>query len=661
MGDARVRIVWDSGAGFNDFEQRDFILMPHHAGGHEILVEYTGEHSGLALGEEVVLTEITVDGRPLALDSLASTMAPWSPGQGIRLTQPGASVRLERIAGRHLRLGFQTNTTSGLVRVTLDGQTMVHDLYMANWEAPRLWLDWWFRDADGHFSLNMGLPRHAVRVLALEALPAGETRFIRASVRGPGETRTLEVRPDGAATLRLEGYRLVFLRWFSSGRFAQQVVFALLTSWLLLGCQAAVSQRGGVRSLVLAPHRRSFWLMFLGMLAVFGFWLAAFWPGVMSVDSLRIWRGARLPEIMFNDHPMLNIFLYRWLQQLWDHVAIVPLAQISCTAGLISWILYRLHRRGIGWVWLIPSYFFLLVSVPVGLYSVTLWKDIPFALLILFWAFTLGELRLRHRAGNLSIGWGEGLALLLMYLAVGSIRHNGVVYLLFIPCVLLFLGLVPRRRATLSLVGVSLAALLILSVVREQLQRKEHGFFLQHVEQMAAQLRSEAGTRLAWSVRSSWRILDIHSPGIPCQDVWHAMLADRHAWWFLARSGWSDVYRYEALSRQENKSLQNMALKIYHASLQSPWVYLTWNPFWLLPCLPISLILGRLRPEAALLSATILAQVIVLLVFAHVLNWRYYYFVCLSLWFLPPLLRGQRGGAVQMHSVVTKGSFNAET
>ena len=45
----------------------------------------------------------------------------------------------------------------------------------------------------------------------------------------------------------------------------------------------------------------------------------------------------------------------------------------------------------------LPFYFLFITSIPIGLYTITLWKDIPFALLVVFWAFWFVKLVSRSK------------------------------------------------------------------------------------------------------------------------------------------------------------------------------------------------------------------------------------------------------------------------
>ena len=141
-----------------------------------------------------------------------------------------------------------------------------------------------------------------------------------------------------------------------------------------------------------------FWLFFFGGVVSYSIWLAAFWPGVMSIDSLKIWRAAAIPGVFINDHPVLNVVFYRYLMQIWNDTAMVPITQILLLSLLVAYIFFFLFRQGVSLLLLTPCYLLVLCSVPVGLYTTVLWKDIPFALVLVFWAVTLVRLRKIGRA-----------------------------------------------------------------------------------------------------------------------------------------------------------------------------------------------------------------------------------------------------------------------
>ena len=75
---------------------------------------------------------------------------------------------------------------------------------------------------------------------------------------------------------------------------------------------------------------------------------------------------------------------------------------------------------------ILPFYFLFITSIPVGVYTITLWKDIPFALLVVFWAFWFVKLRFEKKEG-VALPKRNGHSVPFV-MAMGLFRYNGVVY-----------------------------------------------------------------------------------------------------------------------------------------------------------------------------------------------------------------------------------------
>ncbi|MCX6355926.1 MAG: hypothetical protein NTZ78_13640 [Candidatus Aureabacteria bacterium] len=190
-----------------------------------------------------------------------------------------------------------------------------------------------------------------------------------------------------------------------------------------------------------------FWSMFAFSSGVLVLWLLGQWPGWVTWDSFVCWTESVTLDFS-NYHPYLYCLYLLAIRQLWDSPAAVALVQIGMTAALGSYIFYFCISRGPRWVAIVVIPFFLacVFSIPVGIYTISIWKDIPFALLILFWAFFLFYSSIQKRAGHLlryapmSVVW---LSLLLVLLCM--VRHNGIINIVVIPFLLIIAGLMPWR------------------------------------------------------------------------------------------------------------------------------------------------------------------------------------------------------------------------
>ena len=106
-----------------------------------------------------------------------------------------------------------------------------------------------------------------------------------------------------------------------------------------------VRHRGGLKAVLIGGDWPVFWLMFFGAVCAFSIWLIAYWPGNMTTDSIDIWRIAQIPGGIKNDHPFVNMVYYKFLQQIWNHIAVVGIFQILATAVLGAYIFYFIYKN----------------------------------------------------------------------------------------------------------------------------------------------------------------------------------------------------------------------------------------------------------------------------------------------------------------------------
>jgi len=229
--------------------------------------------------------------------------------------------------------------------------------------------------------------------------------------------------------------------------------------------------------------------IFLGLsLFSFSLWLLAFWPGVMTYDSLNSWQQI-ISGHYNNWHPYIYTFCVRALTFLYFSPVTVAIFQIFVSAVLGSYVFYRLYeittspchlehsgaesrdpslnseivkpqskirdsstRHSVvlvgmtNWrkwiVWL--AFLGYITSVTVGIYNITLWKDIIFSQMVVFWGIFLYFLvtekkELKKPALLIFLGF------LLFFTA--AVRHNGVVLLLLAPLIFYFAKVVKLKSA----------------------------------------------------------------------------------------------------------------------------------------------------------------------------------------------------------------------
>ncbi|WLE95391.1 MAG: hypothetical protein QTN59_11935 [Candidatus Electrothrix communis] len=653
--DAVLGLQWDSGNGYNAYEQERFSFLPFRGSSDtplEIALSGGSEKNDLSKNSRVVLTEIRVDdkGQPLPKELLHEVR--HLRGRGWFLESDASRISLKMPAEKQIFFSLATNDRSGIARVTINGFETVHDLYRGNWAITKAKLNYWLLDEQGGFSVWQNMPRYAVDSLRL-SFPLGTSLTSLALRTRSGEVIQLPLPNDqekgmvrGEVSIAHPTQHLK--RFFHKGWILYQLVFAALLTWLVCALRSFVQRQGGLKTVLFGRAFRPFWGFFFGACAVYTVYLLAFWPGVMSVDSLKIWRAAWLPDVVINDHPVLNVIWYTFLLHLWNHTAIVPLSQILLLSLLIAAFFSFCYRQGISLLLLLPCYALLLFSIPVGCYTIALWKDVPFALLVVFWGLVPAYFFLRKRGAQQKDGvegdssrrltLSTGLALLLLLLALLLFRHNGIIYLAVIPLLFIMGGLV-RIPKIVTIISCCAGLLILWLVIFPPKTIKSASYFQDLTRSYLQELNQESVlSRVRQGVSRYPRLLDVKKNWQE-SDAWHYFLGDRYAHTFLRQTGWNDSHQYASPETDSLfPSLRAALLKVYEKSLEYPWVYFSWNPFWLLYLFPLSMLFYRQFPLSALFSSVIMVQIIALLFLVGTVNWRYYYFVLLGGYFLLPLI-----------------------
>jgi hypothetical protein len=637
-GNPLILVRWNSGQGFNKYEQRAFqpTIQPlDDQFNNRIILGATGKMLSASLSKQVVCTAVIRDGEPFDLEKLKE-YGTYADGE-LRFSdkqQASFTVRAES----HIGLRFRTNTSSGIAFVSVNGKAVEQDLYIANVEAKFKQFDYWLLGPDGSFAVETALPRYPVHELEILSGHAGKpVQLLSAEIYGKGKVvDLLNGRAVSLGKFHSADVLQDMRSFLHPVQFCWQVLFALVSVWLCIALAQAVHNAGGPGSCLFAEKRYVFWIMFGSSTAVFGIWLAAFWPGVMSIDSLKVWRAAMLPDVYLNDHPFLNVILYKYLYQIWNSPAVVPLAQVILSALLVSWFSFRLYRQGVSLKTVIPCLLFILCSVPVAVYNLMLWKDIPFALLTVFWACLLTKLYQERRQGRLQWTRQRIFALLLLGSALGLIRHNGLVYLAVLPILFLVLRLVPLKKALTGLAVLLLAGGIAFAALHAAGRTGGTGFLTREIGNYTGRLSvHDIAGDAERTLREYMTVLDINQTE-QGWDKFHYYFQDRYAWWFLLHAGWWDVYPYKEAVVPFPR-LRKAALQVYEKSNQEPWVRLSWNPVWLLALLPVLTLLFRWLPNTAILGTVLLAGALPL-VYLRIFNWRYYYFLYFGLLFIPAFL-----------------------
>lgn len=188
---------------------------------------------------------------------------------------------------------------------------------------------------------------------------------------------------------------------------AAGIRFLLLSFfWWFLFSEAAAGILNGLMNRLAIRHRRKMMkpAVFIIGLTVFGFlvflpYFLAYWPGVANADSMWQIMQARgdLPlnnllslfqtlyirlclniGTLFSSDPEAGLAVY----------CILSMLMMSAVFAYVIWIFYREGLRGLPLILLILFYY---LSPINGIYSVTIWKDVPFAWSLLLFSVELWQ------------------------------------------------------------------------------------------------------------------------------------------------------------------------------------------------------------------------------------------------------------------------------
>lgn len=183
-----------------------------------------------------------------------------------------------------------------------------------------------------------------------------------------------------------------------------------------------------------SPESKVWPLFVLVPLIAWLIFLLAFWPGILSQDSIDQW-GQMLRFQIESWHSPFHTLTIWLFTRIWPAPAAVLVAQITVMALGLAWGLRQLVEMGAPkWIAAIISFLFALSPVN-GIMMVTLWKDIPYS--IALFVLTIQVIKIVNSDGNWLKRWPNWLGLGLSSMMIGLYRHNGIAVALVVILALL--------------------------------------------------------------------------------------------------------------------------------------------------------------------------------------------------------------------------------
>ncbi|MGV9377396.1 hypothetical protein ACWDRB_16345 [Nonomuraea sp. NPDC003707] len=190
---------------------------------------------------------------------------------------------------------------------------------------------------------------------------------------------------------------------------------------------------------------------FLIIQAVLACWWAAFYPGLFSRDSV-LYLSHTVVGPWVSDHSVLYDALLSLSFTKTGDLGAVTFAQTTAMAAALTYLAQSLKALGAPRLPTTLVAMLMPLAPPVGAFSVTLWKDVPFTICAIAVAGVCARIAAR-RAVTVPTLVGLGL----LFTTLGLFRANG--FLVVGVAVLALLAIVTTMRVRLLLAGTFAAAL----------------------------------------------------------------------------------------------------------------------------------------------------------------------------------------------------------
>lgn len=229
---------------------------------------------------------------------------------------------------------------------------------------------------------------------------------------------------------------LTFIYWLS--------IFCLISSFLIEKVFRLQNNSKNQKLLI-----SLFLLLFLS----WSVYLFVFDPGIMTNDSYNQWRQANGYLALSEWHPLIHTYLIKFASYFYYSPSSFLLAQIFFASLLVSFLMKKFLDRGVS-PKIIVFITLIYVLYPInGFYFSTLWKDIPYSILLLAFYYFFKEL-IDSKGLILNQNRYFTLFLVVSFLTIEFRKNGAIVVILCLFLSLFFLQNRKRIIATLFLLFV---------------------------------------------------------------------------------------------------------------------------------------------------------------------------------------------------------------
>jgi hypothetical protein len=209
----------------------------------------------------------------------------------------------------------------------------------------------------------------------------------------------------------------------SWGNYVPFILTFIISSFYTIFTLMIVAGKWDLSELKFNMKKSYHWFFYAIPMVLFWFlFLAIFWPGVLSNDSMALY-GEALNGNFSNSQSIFYEYFLSILLELIQSPAFILGIQIILFALIISWGLSLLERYGVPRLVLWTISLLMAIFPPNMVFSVTLWKDIPYAFSLLLLSIFL--LSIAVSKGEWITKKTNWIWLAFVGLLVGALRHNG--------------------------------------------------------------------------------------------------------------------------------------------------------------------------------------------------------------------------------------------
>lgn len=206
-------------------------------------------------------------------------------------------------------------------------------------------------------------------------------------------------------------------------------------------------------------NKRTFFIVMLGLFVLWIPYLLKFYPGIVSPDSMdQIFQSLGL-NLLTTHHPIIHTFFISIAMNIGTKlfgsyeagILIYSIGQMLLTAASFSFIIHYMSKKNIGNIFRIVALAFFAFYPVFPMYAVTMWKDIPFSLSIVFFIICLIEIATNK--DNFLNSIKKNILFVISIITMMIFKNTGLyIFILTIPFIFIFAKAYRKRVLIIAVI-----------------------------------------------------------------------------------------------------------------------------------------------------------------------------------------------------------------